>query len=80
MEDGLALLTRETESFALADHCDEAVGRYLGLQAGRRPAPAGARCKAGKPNLAGDAGHVAEEVIAHLSGLVGAEKFDSHRF
>ena len=39
VEDGLALLTRETESFALADHCDEAAGRYLGLQAGRRPAP-----------------------------------------
>ena len=128
VEDGLALLTWETDSFALAEGLDEAAGRYLGLQAGRRPAPMPPESPAllGQPQAARrqldaeapspqpkpepktgdrpegeepapppppekklrrfhgavaldptrvgrDAGRIAEEVIAHLSGLVGAE-------
>ena len=129
VEDGLALLTWETDSFALADGCDEAAGRYLGLQAGGRPSPVPPESPAllvkpqaarrqlqaeapsvqpkpeAKPEPGGqpdggapapppppekklrrfhgavaldptrvgrDAGRIAEEVIAHLSGLVGA--------
>ena len=39
VEDGLASLTWEADSFALADGHDEAAGRYLGLRAGGRSAP-----------------------------------------
>ena len=130
VEDGLASLTWEADSFALADGHDEAAGRYLGLRAGGRSASVLPESKAllvkpeaarrqldaetpspspkpepealGKqdeaestvspppppekklhrfhgavrldPTRVGrDAGCIAEEVIAHLSGLVGAE-------
>ena len=36
VSDGLALLTWEGETFALAEGCDEAAGRYRGLQPGGR--------------------------------------------
>ena len=39
VEDGLASLTWESDSFALADGHDESKGRYLGLRAGGRLAP-----------------------------------------
>ena len=129
VEDGLASLTWETDSFALADGQDEATGRYLGLRAGGRsasvlpespallvkpeaarrqldaetpsPSPKPESTKPGEQDEAGsaasppppekklrrfhgavrldptrvgrDAGRIAEEVIAHLSGQVGAE-------
>ncbi len=38
VQDGVALLTWESDSFALAESHDEAVGRYRGLQAGQTAA------------------------------------------
>ena len=128
VEDGLASLTWEADSFALADGHDESKGRYLGLRAGGRSAPVlpespallvkpeaarrqleaetpspqpkpepakGGQLEGGElappppaekklrrfhgavtldPTRVGrDAGRIAEEVITHLSGLVGAE-------
>ena len=130
VQDGVALLTWESDSFALAESQDEAVGRYRGLQAGQAvgvspespallvkpevarrqldaevpptpaPAPEGqgpqpdpgpdgteppppppekkARRFHGAVALDAarvgrDAGQIADEVISHLSSLVGAE-------
>ena len=130
VQDGIALLTWESDSFALAESQDEAVGRYRGLQAGQAvgvspespallvkpevarrqldaevpptpaPAPEGqgpqpdpgpdgteppppppekkARRFHGAVALDAarvgrDAGQIADEVISHLSSLVGAE-------
>ena len=36
VQDGLSLLTWQTETFAYADSLDEAAGRYVGLRGGRR--------------------------------------------
>jgi hypothetical protein len=137
IEDGLKLLTWESESFAYADGYDEAAGRYRGLRAGQRVAviegdpgllvrpeaarrqmdaelPRGASpaaaAESSDPSISAenpgpearaagtvapglppgprrfhgtvsldptrvgrDAGRIADEVIAHLTGLVGAE-------
>ena len=130
VEDGVAQLTWETDSFALAEGFDEKAQRYLGLVAGRStsvlrdsraflvkpavareqldaeapPAPAPAPQPPGPhgeddtqagpevaplpakkarrfhgtvtldpARVARDAGTIAEEVIAHLAGLVGAD-------
>ena len=131
IQDGVALLTWETDSFALADSRDEDGGRYRGLRAARNvevspesaellvkpemareqldaetpppvpppPAPGGpeeqppgvdptqppppppqkkARRYHGTVTLdtarvGRDAGRIAEEVVAHLSGLLGAQ-------
>ena len=129
VQDGVALLTWESDSFALAESHDEAAGRYRGLQVGQAagvspespallvkpevargqldaevpptPAPASAGQEEVSPDTDGteppppppekkarrfhgavtldatrvgrDAGQVADEVISHLSGLVGSE-------
>ena len=128
VQDGIALLTWESDSFALAESQDEAVGRYRGLQAGQAAAvspespallvkpkvarrqldaevpPTPAPVPEGQEELPSgtegtepppppekkarrfhgavtldatrvgrDAGQIADEVISHLSGLVGAE-------
>ena len=130
VQDGVALLTWETDSFALAESHDEAAGRYRGLQVGQSagvspespvllvkpevargqldaevpptPAPAPEGQEEVPPGTDGieelpppppekkarrfhgavtldatrvgrDAGQIADEVISHLSGLVGSE-------
>ena len=130
VQDGVALLTWESDSFALAESHDEAVGRYRGLQAGQAvgvfpespallvkpevarlqldaevpptpaPAPEGQGPQPGPgpdgteppppppekkarrfhgavaldaARVGRDAGQIADEVISHLSSLVGAE-------
>ena len=128
VQDGVALLTWESDSFALAESHDEAAGSYRGLQAGQsvgvspespallvkpdvarrqldaevptRPAPAPEGQEEVPPGTDGtglppppetkprrfhgavtldaarvgrDAGQIADEVISHLSSLVGAE-------
>jgi hypothetical protein len=124
IEDGLGLLTWESDSFAYADDWDEREDRYRGLKAGEHatvsdgasglvvePKTASAQLAAVKPTPVGpgpgpepgpgpgpeppspekkltrfhgsvelgptrlgrDAGQIAEEVIAHLAGLQGAD-------
>ena len=130
VQDGVALLTWESDSFALAESQDEAVGRYRGLQAGQAvgvspespallvkpdvarrqldaevpptpaPVPGGQGPQPGPgpdgteppppppekkarrfhgavtldaTRVGRDAGQIADEVISHLSSLVGAE-------
>ena len=130
VQDGVALLTWESDSFALAESQDEAVGRYRGLQVGRTagvspespallvkpkvargqldaevpptpapvpegqgpqpgPGPDGTEPPPPPPEkkarrfhgavaldaarVGRDAGQIADEVISHLSSLVGSE-------
>ena len=130
VQDGIALLTWGTDSFALAESHDEAAGRYRGLQVGQTasvspespallvkpevarrqldaevpprpslvheeqepqpgPEPDGTEPPSSPPErqarrfhgtvsldptrVGRDAGQIADEVISHLSGLVGAE-------
>ena len=129
VQDGVALLTWESDSFALAESHDEAEGRYRGLQVGQtvsvtpessallvkpevareqldtevppKPGPVPEGQEEVPPDTDGteppppppekkarrfhgtvaldatrvgrDAGQIADEVISHLSGLVGAE-------
>ena len=130
VQDGVALLTWESDSFALAESHDETAGRYRGLQVGQSagvspessallvkpevarrqldaevpptqaPVPEGQEQQPGPgpdgneppppppekkarrfhgavaldaTRVGRDAGQIADEVISHLSGLVGAE-------
>ena len=129
VQDGVALLTWQSDSFALAESHDEAEGRYRGLQVGQTagvspespsllvkpevarrqldaevpatPAPVPESQEEELPGTGGtepprpplekkarrfhgavtldatrvgrDAGQIADEVISHLSGLVGSE-------
>ena len=118
VEDGVSLLTWETDAFAYADSFDEEKGRYVGLRAGEQFALSSSTGLLVKPDVARaqldeerppgegdedevkppsppengkqprrfygavelgpvrmsrDAGEVAENVVQHLAGLVGAK-------